>query len=90
MANVYFIRAKRPPYLIIHACFGSRVEPDTDLSYSYQYIMGILVRSCTQTGLKRKPLRIGRSCARLRKINSVSVDPEQYVSFRKERPYRKQ
>ena len=21
--------------LVIHACFGSRVEPDTDLSYSY-------------------------------------------------------
>ena len=23
--------------MVIHACFGSRVEPDTDLSYSYIY-----------------------------------------------------
>ena len=46
--------------------------------------------SCTQTSLKRKPLRIGRSCSSLKEINSVAVDPAPHVSLRKERRTRKQ
>ena len=46
-------------------------------------------RSCTQTALKHKPLRIGRTCARMGEISSVSVDSQSDVFVRKERVWRK-
>ena len=46
-------------------------------------------RSCTQTGVKHKPLRIGRTCARMGEISSASVDSQSDVFVRKERVWRK-
>ena len=46
-------------------------------------------RSCTQTAVKHKPLRIGRTCARMGEISSASVDSQSDVFVRKERVWRK-
>ena len=46
-------------------------------------------RSCTQTAVKHKPLRIGRTCARMTEISSASVDSQSDVFVRKERVWRK-
>ena len=46
-------------------------------------------RSCTQTAVKHKPLRIGRTCARMGEISSASVGSQSDVFVRKERVWRK-